>query len=477
MRPWVIPLAAGLLVATVITYIVLATWYRRYRRRCNQERTQDRTTQNFYAGLLQIREGAQDSNPKHNSHRVANVWNNGYNYNHGYSLKAFSWTDHPSLIGEAVEHGWSTFAFTYMSSASFPAAANKFWDSCAGSSYGEGMEPEISWEIGSGTDYMQKMRLNPGLPAKKNMNLLPPVQSLQAALPLPGPPLGALSFPQEAYFETTILAEYGPHVGALCPHKSFAEGEDVKLIAEPISSDDLQQHAEMKPTNSEAKKSPRVSSKGSEVVNNLAVDPAGHPKVMSVGLAVGGAPSYRLPGCEPGSIGFHSTGYVFLNGMAHVDGETEQHNLSSTKRAWGAVNTVIGCGFDPENRRVYYTLNGKQVYSLTCKLDEFSNPLYPIIAANYDVTVLVNLGQSAFEYAPANDQRVADPCFKRPLFPSPQKLPGAFYEDSGDLFSMGKLDSQWLANVDCSNSHDVQNKRPPSEGESEFFEIVLDRNK
>jgi len=91
--------------------------------------------------------------------------------------------------------------------------------------------------------------------------------------------------------------------------------------------------------------------------------------------------------------------------------------------------------------------------------------------------VLVNLGQSAFEYAPANDQRVADPCFKRPLFPSPQKLPGAFYEDSGDLFSMGKLDSQWLANVDCSNSHDVQNKRPPSEGESEFFEIVLDRNK
>jgi len=94
------------------------------------------------------------------------------------------------------------------------------------------------------------------------------------------------------------------------------------------------------------------------------------------------------------------------------------------------------------------------------------------------VTVLVNLGQSAFEYAPANDQRVADPCFKRPLFPSPQKAPGVLYEDSGDLFSMGKLDSQWLANVDSSNTHDVQQlKRPPSEGDSEFFEIALDPNK
>lgn len=142
-------------------------------------------------------------------------------------------------------------------------------------------------------------------------------------------------------------------------------------------------------------------------------------------------------------------------GMARIDGDTKQHNLSSMKRAWGVVNIVIGCGFDPENRRVYYTLNGKQVYSLTCKFIEFSNPLYPIIAANYDVTVLVNLGQSAFEYAPANDQRVVDPCFKRPLFPSPQKTHVVLYEDSGDPFSMGKLDSQWLENVDSSNTHDV----------------------
>ena len=88
--------------------------------------------------------------------------------------------------------------------------------------------------------------------------------------------------------------------------------------------------------------------------------------------------------------------------------------------------------------------------------------MYPIIVANYDVTMLVNLGQSAFEYAPTNSQRVVDPCFKRPLFRSPIQLSGALYEDSGDLFSIGKLDAQWRVNIGCSNSHDLHNKIPPS---------------
>ena len=78
-------------------------------------------------------------NARHNNHRVANVWNNGYNYSHGYSLKEFNWIDHLYLIREEVEHGWSTFSFTYMSSASFPVTPNKFWESCSNSS-GKGME-------------------------------------------------------------------------------------------------------------------------------------------------------------------------------------------------------------------------------------------------------------------------------------------------------------------------------------------------
>ena len=38
--------------------------------------------------------------------------------------------------------------------------------------------------------------------------------------------------------------------------------------------------------------------------------------------------------------------------MDHVDGEIGNNNLSSTKRALGLINIVIGCGFDPENIRV-----------------------------------------------------------------------------------------------------------------------------
>ena len=80
-------------------------------------------------------------------------------------------------------------------------------------------------------------------------------------------------------------------------------------------------------------------------------------------------------------------------------------------------------------------------------------------------------------YALANAQRVADPCFKRKLFPSPIQFLGVLYEDSGDLFSIGKLDAQWRVNIGCSNSHDSNQKIFPSEGDSELFDIVLDGNK
>ena len=105
MHSWLIALEVALLASTVITHVFFVTWYRCYHHRINQEKTQSRTTQNFYAELLQIREGTEDLNPRHNNHCVANVWNNGYNYSHGYSLKVFNWTNHPSLIGEAIEHG------------------------------------------------------------------------------------------------------------------------------------------------------------------------------------------------------------------------------------------------------------------------------------------------------------------------------------------------------------------------------------
>ncbi|KAH9330992.1 hypothetical protein KI387_003100, partial [Taxus chinensis] len=169
--------------------------------------------------------------------------------------------------------------------------------------------------------------------------------------------------------------------------------EDVLLFKQLQQSGDL--HHSVTPTNSSRKYKVGVAAKKSSDNNSKGVDigyadnhfqfngmdPASIPKVISMGLAVGGTTLHRLTDCEPGSVGFHSTGFVFLNGMVHLDDEEKHHKPTSTKRVWNAINTVIGCGFDSSKRRVFYTLNGDEVYSLICISDDFSHPLYPTIAA------------------------------------------------------------------------------------------------
>ncbi|KAH9297273.1 hypothetical protein KI387_028955 [Taxus chinensis] len=470
MQAWKIGLAAAVPAAVAIACILYITSYW-----CSHRKSNPQTA------LVEV-----TSKPSLNLIRIANVWRDHYSYSHDYPLKIFNWRDHPSLIAEIVEHGWVTFGFTKTHA---PSASN-LWGLYNHFSNG-GVEAEISWEMESGTDYLQKIRFNPGLPTKKNMNSLLPVQSVQAALPLPGPTLdlGGLSFPQQAYFEITMLAENGVQIKSLISFKSFGDDDNAKLISHSFGSENHLQHisSEMMPSNINAdleanyevggmaKKRLKSSSKGTHFQFS-SLDPAGTPKIVSLGLAVGGTSHYQLPGCEPGSVGFHSSGLVFLNGMVHLDDQQEQYKPVSLEQAWGDVKTIVGCGFDPANGRVFYTMNGEQVHCLTCNSDEFHHPMYPTITANYDVTVLVNFGQSQFKYLPANDQRVANPCMKRPLQSnSVNFLSRSVYEDSGDLFSIGRIDAQWLGNLESSNS-DMQHKHVYSETDSEFFEIHLDEN-
>ncbi|GLJ43311.1 hypothetical protein SUGI_0899570 [Cryptomeria japonica] len=420
------------------------------------------------------------------SKRVANVWRDNYSYSNHYLVKAFTWKDHPSLIAEVVDNGWASFGFTKTRA---PSSPGNLWGLYNRFSHRGGIEAEISWEMESGAEYLQKIRFNPGSATKKNMNLLQPVQSVKAALPLPGPSLGDLSFPQEAYFEITLLAENGVEDKSICLSKSFGEADNTKLISQPFRSGDHLQSviSEMTPSNLNVdleanNKAVGVAKMGSGSSSKdthcqfSSLDPAGNPKVISLGFAIGGTALYRLPGSERGSVGFHSTGFVFLNGMVHLDDKQEQHKPASTKRTWGYLNSVIGCGFDPANRRVFFTLNGEQVYSLTCNSVEFLHPMYPTIAANYDVTVLVNFGQRQFDYLPANGQRMANPCLRKQLQNNSVKFASrSVYDDSGDLFSMGRIDAQWRESIEDSNS-DMQHKHLYSEADSEFFEIVLDEN-
>eukprot|EP00250_Pteridium_aquilinum_P008332 c17859_g1_i1 orf=646-2202(-) len=420
-----------------------------------------------------------DSALRHSS-KVASVWRMTY------PVKPFEWSEHPGLIAEAVEHGWGAFAFTYTCSTC-PVPVN-FWEMCTSCSHKHEYEPNIIWEMGGGSEYMQKLWLNPGMLPKKE-NFIALVQALQASLPLPGPPLGSNSFPQEAYFEVTILAE-GCEYNAEASQSSLAEYEHGKLISkhllagEHLSSDMTTSFSiGMLDDNGEQQltKETSRSSKLGEALHSLSShvefskfstkeNPLGdNLQVLAVGLAAGGAPPFRLPGCDVGSVGFHSNGRVYLNGDLHGDQEPK---VPAMKLSWGVVKTTVGCGFDPRLKKVFFTVDGERVYELMTSSNEFGNPLYPTVAANYDVTLLVNFGQSPFDYALANAYRVSDPCFRRPFSRSLKN--GSMNEDSGDLFSMGRIDSQWFMGIQSPGSEDVQHRHVFSEAESDLFEIVLD---
>ncbi|KAK8585004.1 hypothetical protein V6N13_138946 [Hibiscus sabdariffa] len=386
-----------------------------------------------------------------------------YVFRRGVSAKPlFNWADHPSLITDAVENGWSRFGFTkYISS---PSTRSSLLGICAAGDLGRGNDVEVNWEVCQGSaDFMQKIRLHSG--SKKGSlghHSMEAASVIRTALPLPGPPLGNSAFPQEAYFEVTILYCRGDDHDSSLSGK-LREGEKTKLIKEksnPKANSESLVHV--------------VSSHDINTIEELKLanrdDGKGEAIMLSVGLTAGGSLPLKLPGSYPGSIGFNSDGSVYLDGIKLV--------FESKKEEWGKTDKVIGCGFDPRQKEVFFTLDSELVRVINCKSDEFGTPLYPTLAANDDVLVLVNFGQSAFAYAPANGQRTPNPCFIGPLVNSPAAALG--YEDSKELFSMGRIDSQWFNRSTTKGSHNNGTSFPTTEfdeeSEADLFEIILDNN-
>ncbi|XP_073032976.1 uncharacterized protein [Primulina eburnea] len=159
---------------------------------------------------------------------------------HGISTEnpIFSWADHPSLITDAVENGWSRFAFTTLISSPSVKSAKSLLGVCAA---GGPIDAEIAWEVCQGSaDFMQKIRLNPGLKkiiasVSSSMGV---VSVIRTPLPLPGPHLGNSSFPQEAYFEITILSwNENIHDHLVDKERKYkSEGEKIKLIGEDFNA-------------------------------------------------------------------------------------------------------------------------------------------------------------------------------------------------------------------------------------------------
>ena len=143
---------------------------------------------------------------------------------------------------------------------------------------------------------------------------------------------------------------------------------------------------------------------------------------------------------------------------------------------WISSDKVIGCGYDPRQKKVFFTLDSELVHVFYCQSEEFGTPLHPTLASNIDISVLVNFGQSPFKYGPANAQRTPNPCFIAPIANSAGATLG--YDDSKELFSMGRIDSQWFyrSTTKGSQNNGINNRVFDFDEESEpdFFEIVLD---
>ncbi|CAI0449431.1 unnamed protein product [Linum tenue] len=253
----------------------------------------------------------------------------------------------------------------------------------------------MSWEVSqASSDFMQRIRLNPGLKrvAAVGNPSTTAASVIRTALPLPGP---SPAFPQEAYFEVTISYSRGGSGGgeeqSQRSRSSSAAGKGDALL-HVSSSQRINRIEEL-----------RVSSGGKD-------ENRGDGVAVAVGLSVGGGfPPFKLPGSYHGSIGFNSNGSVYLDGLK-LAFETEPSSSSEWARS---DNRVIGCGYDPRQKKVFFTVDGDLVHVIHCKADEFGTPLYPTIAANSDAVAVVNLGQSAFSYAPAKRPEDSEPLLRR----------------------------------------------------------------
>ncbi|CAA7406984.1 unnamed protein product [Spirodela intermedia] len=335
----------------------------------------------------------------------------------------FSWADQPHLAADAAACGWSRFVFLDRDEP--PTRRGSLLSSCVACEVGRSnpaAAADCEMPVGS-SEFMQTVRIYPHGNGSG-------FSGIRMNLPLPGPQLGDDSafFPAEAYFEIIILhlqplSRRRHQLRRIAQRKgSCGDGDRRKLIhdnpAAVLIDESSQGDADsISPVQEQEEEEAEV--------------------VVCLGLTEGGGPPDSPPGSYPGSIGFNSRGCVNLDGINLV-------SESEKKTQWGAVNRIIGCGFNPRKKTVFFTVDSLLLHVVRCNSDAFRCPLYPAMAANVDVVASVNLGQRPFKYAPANARRLpAKPALASPLPSEPSPRIG--YDDSGELFSMARIqDSLWL---------------------------------
>lgn len=293
-------------VSSVILVLILITIIKR--RCCPRKSRDESNSENLQNGISKLHHH-HVSNIHHLERDGTKKTNNYYVFKHNY----FNWSDHPSLVTDVVENGWSRFAFTsYAPSPSVRSSAKSLLGSCGG--VGENVfEVDMSWEIcQDSSDFMQKIRFNSGVrKLNKSCKFMSASSVVRTCLPLPGPHLGNSSFPQESYFEITILPwNLNNNIEVMGKAKEdILDLEKIKLIREDSCNSKANSESLLHVTSS-SHHHHRVN--GHQKIQES--KESDHFILLSIGLSSGGSLPHKLPGSYPGSIGFNSNGSVFLDG-------------------------------------------------------------------------------------------------------------------------------------------------------------------
>ncbi|PKU63103.1 uncharacterized protein LOC110112744 [Dendrobium catenatum] len=468
MKLWIKIIAGAIPAAAILVLSILLIRCRRRRKR-QQQLISPQTSlpqisetpvkpkfDTLQAGINKFHLSYKSGSSVRNSLRFHQLNNNHHHHTPALPPSSpFNWDEHPRLITEVVETGWPGFAF----SASIPrASASPLWVFCPACDGGTQRDAAArGWDLPAGSsEFMQTVRLNPG--PKKNSDDLS-FSFVRTSLPLPGPVLGGGSFPQEAYFEITILY--------LQPRKKLQETASKRV------KDGETDRSKLVKGNSINASAPIIFTP-KEPTSSTEKRRSGDLAVCLGLINRASMSNQPLPGTFPGSIGFHSDGSVYLDGRKLI--------FESEKAEWADVNRVIGCGFAPRKKKVFFTVDSQLVHVIRCTSEAYSSPLYPVLAADADAMILVNLGQVPFKYAPANVTRMQNPSFLR--LPSGAR-PTAGSIDSGELFSAPRLEADWTEHGKRSknrNSYYSSSSKKSNgildeglEADSDLFEISLQR--
>ncbi|KAH8552648.1 SPRY domain-containing protein [Umbelopsis sp. PMI_123] len=109
---------------------------------------------------------------------------------------------------------------------------------------------------------------------------------------------------------------------------------------------------------------------------------------MAIGLCTRPYPSFRLPGWNRYSIGWHSD-----DGRKFCDDPDGGQDFTEP---WGKAGDVLGCGWDTDHGNVWFTRNG--VIVGTAYSDLSKHVFFPAFGADGYCKVKFNFGKAPFNY-------------------------------------------------------------------------------